>query len=110
MGKPHFIFTVFKSILERESKVIFNALAMPVIVVQEFIVVDIGCKVGCVGAVAGNVILEIVDIFAISEPTILLAPERPIVQIARGVLLLLVFLLAENYGLHASFVKTVGLC
>lgn len=82
---------------------------MAVIVVKKFIVVDIGCEVGCVGAVAGNVILEIVYVFAGPEPTVLLAPERPIVLIAGGVLLLLVFLLAENYGLHANFVKTVSL-
>lgn len=82
---------------------------MAVIVVKEFIVVNIGCKVGCVGAVAGNVILEIVNIFTIPEPTVLLAPERPIVQIAWGVLLFFVFLLAENYGFHTSFIKTVSL-
>jgi hypothetical protein len=82
---------------------------MAVIVVKEFVVVNIGCELGSVGAVARNVILEVVYIFTVAEPAVLLAPERPVVHVAGCVLLLLKFLLAKNYGLHASFVETVGL-
>ena len=56
MRKPDFIFQVLKLVFETQSVVVFYALPMTVIILQKLVVIKIGCKLGGVDAVPGDVV------------------------------------------------------
>ena len=109
MRKPDFIFQVLKLVFETQSVVVFYALPMTVIILKKLVVVKIGCKLGGIDAVPGDVVLKVLNVLASSVPSVLICPKR-VVILGRFSANLLESFLAEHDRFHTCFVQTVGLC
>ena len=109
MRKPDLIFQVLKLVFETQSVVVFYALPMAVIILQKLVVVKIGCKLGGIDAVPGDVVLKVLNVLASSVPSVLICPKR-VVILGRFSANLLESFLAEHDWFHTSLVQTVGLC
>ncbi len=107
VGEPNLVFEVFKLILKAQRVIVFHALAVAVIILEELVVVEISCKFRCVHAIPRYVVLDVLNVFTGSMPAVLVGPER----VNRSGIFRTHFLklfCAKNDRFHARLIQTVG--
>lgn len=97
--EPHNVIRILESIIEGQCEILVCPLAMPIILLQESIVMHVMCEFRRFYLLALNVILKVLDILAASLPSILVL-QRTLVWLQFVWIFLLKFFQGEDYGFH----------